>query len=469
VRLGLFLIVLGALVLILPREPLPDEPRAQAATARSLVTHLSLDVAGDGENPFTHVHDGRRYASAPPGLALALAPAELIARFTDARTRGLLESASAAFGVALLCFLFAAELRRHAARPATTVMATLALAFTTTLVAAGRYADGSALAALLLYFAFSRARRQGTASGVRASIALGALVLVDPSYGLPAAVLMIGAVLADKDRRTPPAIMALAAPLLVGAALVLIHRGHTRWFPTPPGDLLQGVDGLVLSTGKSVFLYSPLLFLLPFALPSFWRERRTEAALAAAVLIATVISAGMLDRWHADPTWGPRRLTPILPIAAEPIALWLDGKRARLTRAAAGVLLVVGLFVQLCGAVWAPSAFPRLVNVVRDKTGAPDWFVDPTSELHFIPQFSPISGHHWMLRHAIHGDGLEGDAPWHLFIPQTPKLTAEWAQIHPDWFGLGAPLQTRAIVLSLGGLLMLAGIAATARRLRMLA
>jgi hypothetical protein len=464
------LIVLGGLLMILPREPLPDEARAQAATARSLTTHLSLDVANDGENPFTHVHDGRRYASAPPGLALALVPAELIARFTDVRTRGLLESASAAIGVALLCLLFAAELRRHAARPSTTVIATLALAFTTTLVAAGRYADGSALAALLLYYAYTWARRQGTASGVRASIALGLLVLVEPSYGPAAAVLMIGAVLADRDRRTPPGIMALAAPLLVGAALVLIHRGHVGWFPPPPGDLLQGLDGLVLSTGKSVFLYSPLLFLLPFALPGWWRERRTEAALAIAVMLAVVCSAAMLDRWHGDPTWGPRRLTPILPIAAEPIALWLDGKRARLTRAAAGVLLVAGLFVQLFGAVWAPSAFPRLVNLVRDKTGAPDWFVDPQSELHFIPQFSPISGQHWMLRHAIHGDPLEsGDAPWHLFIPQTPRLAGEWAQIHPDWFGLGAPAQTRAIVLSLGGLLMLAGIAATARRLRMLA
>jgi hypothetical protein len=469
VRAGLFLFVLGALLLTAPREPFSDELRAQIATARAIASAASLDVAFDGDNPFTQLHDGRRYATSAPGLALWLVPAEALGVLVrKARVVPVLESASAALAVALVCLLFAAELRRRASRPSTTVIATLALAFSTGLCAAGRFPDGSALAALLLYAALVCARRPGTGSAVQASIASAALLLVEPSLAPAVIVLVVGAAL-EPSRRSPQAVLALAGPLAVGGALVLVHRAHVGWFPPPSGDLLQGLDGLLLSTGKSVFLYSPPLVLLALALPWWWRQRRGEAALGMAVMLATVLSVAALDRWHGDPAWGPRRLVPLLPVAAEPIALWLDGQRTRLQRGLAGVVLALGLMVQALGALYAPTAFPNLVTAVRLGSGAPNWFVEPTSELHFIPQFSPITGHRWMLSHALRRDrALDVDAPWKLLLPSTPRLDAQWATVKLDWFALEAPRPTVYAVTITSGVLMLAGLLLIARRLRTL-
>ena len=467
-RVGAFLILFALLLAAAPREPWSAELRAQVATARSLIARGSLDIAFDGPNEHTDVRDGRRYARLPPGLAIALVPIELAARGLDhltgtIRSAPLLESATSAGLVALACVVLLTALRRAAVRPSIALTATAALALSTSLCAAGRIPDGTALATLLLTCAVLAARGPGVRSAFAVGAASGGLVLIEPAL-FPAG-LVLALVIALR-RREPVRLLAGLLPLLVGAALVLIHRAHIGYFPDPPGDLTEGLYGLTISTGKSLLLYSPPLVLGVWALPWFWRARRTDAAVTFAVAAAVLLSVAQLHRWHGDPSWGPRRLTPLVPIA-----LWLEASLPPLRRqalAALGVLAVVGALIEGLGAAFAPAAYPHVLAVVREQTGAGGWFPD-LDDAHFIPQFSPILGQAWLLDHFLRNDrNLAADAPWKLLQQNTPRLDKELLALHLDWWALGWPRLPAAVLLGVLSALATAGAWLTVRRLRML-
>jgi hypothetical protein len=261
----------------------------------------------------------------------------------------------------------------------------------------------------------------------------------------------------------------VSLPLFAGVFVVIAHRWHAGAAAEPMGDLLQGLDGLLLSTGKSLFLYSPLLLLAPPSLLWLWRTRRADAQLVLAVGAAVLLAAAQLDDWHGDPTWGPRRVLPLVPLLLEAVALaWrtraADRSRRRATLALA-LLTVVGIGVQTVGVAIAPATYFGVVTEVRVATGAPSWFAEEPTECHFIPQFSPIVGHAWLLGHKLRGDRhFEIDPPYKLLLANPPKLDI-WPRLSLDWFALGWPL---AWALSWLGLLALvaAGAAWTlARRL----
>jgi hypothetical protein len=74
---------------------------------------------------------------------------------------------------------------------------------------------------------------------------------------------------------------------------------------------------------------------------------------------------------------------------------------------------------------------------VKDQTGAPGWFTEDLHHCHFIPQFSPLVGHTWLLRHVLHrDDDLLSDAPWRRVAPGKVNLAPEWSTTRIDWWGL---------------------------------
>jgi hypothetical protein len=419
-------------VLSAPREPAGGEVAAHRASARALVARGTLDIGSEPIDAPASVHLGRRYAVAAPGGALALVPAELLARTgLPARVVQLAESATAALLTALLCALFFSSLLRQGLAPRVALMATLMLALCTPLWVHARLADGTALTALLLFVAVHAARRGRALS---CGLACGALALVDPIYLLPA--VMLGAYSAGRGGNARRVVMA-ALPLVLGVTAALWHRWLVGAQPEPSGDLIEGVVGLLLSTGKSIFLFAPPLALLAFAVRPWWRDRRSEAALTLVVMASVVLGAARLPSWHGDPGWGPRRILPLVPLAMEPVALYLSQPWVHRVRTAllVTVLALAGFGVQLLGLSFSLSTWPRMVAALRSQTGAPGWFSDPRSDTHFIPQFSPITGHAWLLRHYLSGDkNLGEDAPFRLVVPNTPKLDGEYGKLQLDWW-----------------------------------
>jgi hypothetical protein len=435
---GLFLLF----VALAPREPWSGDAAAHSHVARAL-GRGGFDVATDPPDAPTVVRSGRRYATASPAGAFVLLPAALAARSgASPCVVQLLESASAALLCALTAFLFFGWVAPRAGRgPALTV--TLGLLLATGLFGAARIPDGSALATLLLLVAVRGARSMHLGWAIAGGIAAGLSPLADDALFVPA--LICAAAIAGRGLvagRLLARVAAAALPFVAGTALAVLHRRLLGLHTPLPGDLAEGVAGLLVSSGKGLFLFSPVLLLLVWALPAWLRpgtgHERQAASLTLIVSAALVLALAGRTDWHGDPAWGPRRLAPLLPLLGEPIALWLGpawrGARAHV-RAAIMALALAGFSLQLAGAAFSPASWPRLLTAVRHATGAPFWFSERASESHFIPHFSPISGHLWMLSHYFgKKKNLGEDAPFKLLVPGVPKLEAEGSRLQIDWW-----------------------------------
>lgn len=491
VRLALFALLFALFTMVAPQAPLAGIARTVAAAARALVTGGTLDVApyGDGRMlPSTVVHRGRRHATTALGAALVLVPAEALGIATrtidpTGRVTHVAEAATAAALAALVCVVFFGALRDDGLAPRAALAFTLALAFATPLVWYARVPDGSALATLLLFVAVRAARgvvstdvvgHADRRAALALGLALGALVVVQPTLLLAALVLVAWCGLHRYDRLGAAVAARVLVPLAGGVAIVAVHRLHVGAPAEPMGDLVQGLDGLLLSTGKSLFLYAPILFLAPSALVWLWRARRAEAQLVLAVSAALLLAAAQLDDWHGDPTWGPRRALPLVPVALEAVALaWAArrerrvGARADRASAALALLTAAGIAVQTVGIGLAPTTYLGVVTDVRTATGAPSWFAEQPSECHFIPQFSPILGHAWLLSHRLRNDRhFEINPPYLLLLSNPPKLPEIWPRLTLDWFAFGWPIGAAAAWL--GALAAVAAAAAWTLRRRLM-
>jgi hypothetical protein len=116
----------------------------------------------------------------------------------------------------------------------------------------------------------------------------------------------------------------------------------------PIGNPLVGLYGLLLSPGRGVLLYAPLIAVAAVSAQHFYIERPVSGR-AFIVLAATWLAAhSAIKGWEGGWGWGPRYLLPVLPFFLLPLAVaWrsFEGKLACLG------LFVVGVVVQLPGAL----------------------------------------------------------------------------------------------------------------------
>ncbi len=204
------------------------------------------------------------------------------------------------------------------------------------------------------------------------------------------------------------------------------------------GDLFAGLYGFLLSPGKSAFLYSPPLILGVLGVSTAWRRRRAETALFVAIIAAFLIMNAKFRHWHADYCWGPRHLVAITPIALLLAWPWLPEALARgrqkWRRLLLGGLVAVSLYVQVLGAAFYWDHYIRILIAVKDESGAAGWYGENLSHGHYIPVFSPLRGHAWMLRHFIHRDAELTDVPWQPVVPQSVRISDEWHRVRIDWW-----------------------------------
>jgi hypothetical protein len=116
-------------------------------------------------------------------------------------------------------------------------------------------------------------------------------------------------------------------------------------FHTP---LLTGLYGFLLSPAKSVFLFSPPIFLAIPGLRWLWRRQRALAIVAGVTPIVYLMFFARYTQWEGGYCIGPRYLVPPLALLCLGLGPIL-GAGSRWTRYAAVVLLFAGLFVQFTG------------------------------------------------------------------------------------------------------------------------
>lgn len=147
---------------------------------------------------------------------------------------------------------------------------------------------------------------------------------------------------------TLPTAVVLAAVAATSTARFGLGEGyaHANSFSTP---LLTGLWGLLLSPGRSFFVYSPVAVLALPGLYFLWRGHRPLAAALIAFSATYLLFFALWSDWYGGRTnWGPRHLVPLVPLLAVGVAALLDAheRRGRVW-AMAGGLWLAGLAVQV--------------------------------------------------------------------------------------------------------------------------
>ncbi len=130
---------------------------------------------------------------------------------------------------------------------------------------------------------------------------------------------------------------------LVGSA------GAPEVFTVPQiSNLVAGIYGPLFSAGKSIFLFSPPLLLLPLAVLPFARARRWDFALWASLILAALLFYGRLTFWAGDLAFGDRYLIPFTPLLLLPLGMLIP-RLGRTGRRVFAALCGLGLLVQALG------------------------------------------------------------------------------------------------------------------------
>ncbi|MFA6450699.1 MAG: hypothetical protein WCX65_14595, partial [bacterium] len=196
-------------------------------------------------------------------------------------------------------------------------------------------------------------------------------------------------------------------------------------------------------------LYAPILIASLFGAAAFHRKHRAESFLLWAVSCAMAVMYSCWWAWHGDWCWGPRFLVPIVPLLALPLLPLLESfRRWKYEYKAAFALLVgVSFFVQTLGAT---VSFYEYIMITRHQEPY-NLFVVPMGETtrddqpnaHFIPEFSPLAGHAWLLKHTLLDgnktpdkirDEMRADFPWRSLMKYAPPSDPETAIGYDVWW-----------------------------------
>jgi hypothetical protein len=191
-------------------------------------------------------------------------------------------------------------------------------------------------------------------------------------------------------------ILAFAAPImLVGLGLMAFNAArygnplNTGYLPEESFSAIwwQGIAGQLISPGRGLFLYSPILLVSLFGVWPFLKRNRPEALACLAVILIHLLLYGKWFMWHGGFAWGPRFMVATMPfwvilmgpvlarLTAEPKPIWRYGFYA---------LWVISLIVQIP----AVSVDFELWQNYLLETGLP--IFDPVT--FFNPVYSPLWG-----------------------------------------------------------------------------
>ena len=335
--------VLAALLLVAPGALSGFDGQSMFGVTRSIVDRWDVTV-----------HDavigvpglgGRYYSKFGPGQSLAAIPLYLIGRALEAvvpswyrpELPGLVSSLLPALAIACTAALLALAAAELGAAPRGALLLGIVYAVATP---AGVYATLwfseplTACATLAAVYLLLRDRDRltawrpllaGAATALAVCTRLESLLFAPPlllyavlprrrrplraaAFVLPLAVALAGLALYNAARFGSPLETGYSEGL--GTAMRDTHPPHTL------ASLAEGLYGLLISPGKGLLEYAPVLLLAPLGAAMLWRRRRPELLLLLLVFALDLVAhANVLIRWVGGWSWGPRFLLPVLPLA----------------------------------------------------------------------------------------------------------------------------------------------------------
>jgi hypothetical protein len=175
--------------------------------------------------------------------------------------------------------------------------------------------------------------------------------------------------------------------LRFGTILETGYADQAHAFDTP---LYVGLYGLLFSSGKSVFVYAPILL----ASIVGWFKLRRVRWLLATLVVAYVIFYARYDWWYGGGPWGPRFIAVILPFLCLPLATLVP--RSRKAWLTLGGLAALSVGVQVLSVV--VPYLPYEAVMAQDDANY--------DRLLFHPAYSPLLVHARALLHHTYPPDL---------------------------------------------------------------
>ncbi|HMA33279.1 MAG TPA: hypothetical protein VKY74_02270, partial [Chloroflexia bacterium] len=383
----MFALICGLYLLTMSGHTYSPDEETMLATAESVglrgtfalpASRSLVEVPGTGGHFYSQYGPGQPVAAVPwiwagQGLSGLLRLGHPETGFVE---RAVLGSFNALVAAGLAALLLALACRLGTGRRGAGLLAGL-LAFTTFLWPESRTFFAEPLTGLLLFGAFAalaggpRPLLAGLLATLTLAVKIQYLVALPALAGL--AVWLAYSAWRAGDRslaRRRLGGFALGAilgalPLLLYNALAFgspwtsgYHQSFAETFTTP---LLFGLNGLLLSPGKGLWLYAPAVVLGLAGFVPFARRYPVLALTAVGVVLPVTVLFALYRFWPGDGSWGPRYLLPLLPFLLLPLvgllpqaggAVPAAGTRPAGRRVLAGAVLGLGglgLGVQLLG------------------------------------------------------------------------------------------------------------------------
>lgn len=307
------------------------------------------------------------------------------------------------------------------------------------------------LTALLLIVAIERILADRP---VAAGLALGLAVLTRAQNIVLAPII----VLITLRRRGLAGSLAFVASMTPGVVATLAYNAARFGSPFEFGyedvgfttPFFEGAAGLLFNPLKSIFIFAPIIVLLPAALTHLWRTNRDAFALVTGNVLITFAITVTWFAWHGGWGWGPRLLLPAVIPATAAIGPWLSTTRRRKV---ATVLFATGFVVSLPALIVPTQAQQLEVPPVPPSTHFLD--TQPLSSPSVHRQFELVPS---TARYSVaHPYGGLDDGRNYL------RYLSLWQ------FGAARVLGPKALALAVGASALLLGMAFAAfRRLRSL-
>jgi len=219
-----------------------------------------------------------------------------------------------------------------------------------------------------------------------------------------------------------------------------------------------GLYGLLLSSGKSFFLFAPLTIVGIVGLQMLFRKRVVSVYLWIAIIAINLLFYSKYYAWGGDGSWGPRYLLSLLPFFVLPVGEIIE-KGQKISKIVISTLILIGVIFQLAGtSIYAGTYLREIGEFPYTRS-----FTEPEFlyKAHFIPNYSPIVGH-W--RMALHNfkEHLSGNIPTIQLnedaqatrIPIQEENTSSLRHTFDYWFCYPLYVGYRSIIFFIVPLLM---------------
>lgn len=456
IALSLFLLLLGLYGLLAGGHTYSSDEEGLLATTTSIVERGTPEVTvGDDNRTVLPVRIGRggqtvgvgglgqSIVAIPFYLAGRLAAAVVPTGYGDFLAVRTLVGFTNPVVTAVGAVLFYAICRRLGASQRRAVLVTLGYGLATMVLPHAKTFFSEPLAATLLLgaaWATVEAARRPRPASLRWWVVAGAFLGVALSARLTTALMAVplGAYALwrvaprDRVRGVIEVAACVGAGMVPGVALLAATNWWRFGSPTDAGyervpldfPITEGLYGLFLSPGKSVFLYAPLALVGLLAVVWAPARVRPEVLFLSSFGILNAVFFARFVHWHGDHSWGPRYLIMSVPFFVLPVAALVERER---WRRAVVALIAVGVVPAGLGTV---MYFNQYFQIVADRV---EWTMTDEGPslwkpMHFDPYWSPLAGHARALPEVISNTAsrIDGEAPGLRPFPGTTVERYGW-------------------------------------------